>query len=97
MGKFPVQDAVLLARFAPYIATHSPGWIAVYALPAGTVPPGKIDGSEELPPGVTITFTGLDGIPLATTSRIEGPDSIDSGTSKLVDTGVAPVATPIVL
>jgi hypothetical protein len=46
---------------------------------------------------MTETFTGLDGIPFATTTRVLGPISIVVGMSKLVEVASEPVATPIVL
>ena len=45
----------------------------------------------------TVTLTGADGMPFATTTSWLGPVSIDDGTWKYVDTGVGPVATPMVL
>jgi hypothetical protein len=46
---------------------------------------------------MTLRFEGFDGIPLATTTMVDGPVSMDGGTSNSVDTGAVPVATPIVL
>lgn len=48
-------------------------------------------------PYCTVTSTPADGIPFATTCRVLAPVSIVLGTSKLVDTGLLPVATAIVL
>lgn len=45
----------------------------------------------------TVTETGCDGIPFATTSSWLAPFSMPEGTSKFVETVVFPVATPIVL
>ena len=45
----------------------------------------------------TVTLTGADGMPLATTTRLLAPVSAVFGTSKLVDTIFVPVATPMVL
>ena len=45
----------------------------------------------------TVIVTALDGIPLATTSKVLLPVSAVAGTSKFVVTFVLPVATPIVL
>src|ERR1700722_6857873 len=67
------------------------------ACPCVKLPECRIVIVRSEPSCWTITAQGLDAIPLATTSRIEGPDSIDCGTSNWVDTGVVPVATPIVL
>ena len=43
----------------------------------------------------SVTGTGSDGMPLATTTNVLAPNSAYDGTSKLVETGVFPVATPI--
>ncbi len=45
----------------------------------------------------TVTATGCDGMPLATTNSMESPSSISAGISTLVVTTAAPVATPIVV
>jgi len=45
----------------------------------------------------TVTETACEGIPFATTSSFPAPVSMPDGTSKLVETVVLPVATPIVL
>jgi hypothetical protein len=45
----------------------------------------------------TVTATGLDAMPFATTSRVLPPVSMSAGTSKCVDTGLLPVATAMVL
>jgi hypothetical protein len=45
----------------------------------------------------TVTATGLDGIPFATTTSELAPLSIFAGTSKWVETILLPVATPMVL
>ena len=44
-----------------------------------------------------VTDTGADGMPLATTTTVLAPSSALAGTSKFVDTGVLPVATPMLL
>lgn len=54
-------------------------------------------GPGRLKPG-PLTTHGLEGIPFATTTRLLRPEISGSfGVSKLVDTGVVPVATPMVL
>src|SRR5262249_28045028 len=45
----------------------------------------------------TVIVTGSEAIPFATTSRELMPVSVAAETSKLVETSVSPVATPIVL
>ena len=45
----------------------------------------------------TSQLLAADGMPLATTNNSQGPVGMVSGTSKLVDTGVEPVATAMVL
>jgi len=45
----------------------------------------------------TVTFVAAEGMPFAITKSSLAPVSIPAGTSKLVDTVVLPVATPIVL
>jgi len=45
----------------------------------------------------TVTLTGAEGMPLATTTRLLAPVSAVFGTSKLVDTIFVPVATAMVL
>jgi len=45
----------------------------------------------------TVTLAGAEGMPFAITNRSLAPVSIPIGTSKFVETGVLPVATPIVL
>jgi hypothetical protein len=45
----------------------------------------------------TVTCTGTEGMPLATTTRLLAPVSMPDGTSKFVDTILLPVATPMVL
>ena len=45
----------------------------------------------------TVTLTGADAMPLATTTSELAPVSIFAGTSNSVDTTALPVATPIVL
>ena len=45
----------------------------------------------------TVTATGAEGMPLATTTSVLGPVSVALETSKWVDTGALPVATAIVL
>jgi hypothetical protein len=45
----------------------------------------------------TVIDTAADGMPFATTSSALAPVSRFGGTSKFVDTGVLPVATPIML
>jgi hypothetical protein len=44
-----------------------------------------------------VTLTGFDGMPFATTTSVLAPVAAPVGTSKLVETVVDPVATPIVL
>lgn len=44
-----------------------------------------------------VTLTGFDAMPFAMTTSVLAPVSIFAGTSKLVETGSEPVATPIVL
>ena len=46
---------------------------------------------------VTVTETGTDGIPFATTTNVLTPGSMLTGISKFVDTGALPVATAMVL
>src|SRR5580700_7603696 len=53
VGKLPFQVAVELARLAPKIDTHSPGWIVATVLSAGTIPPDLIDGAGA-PDGVIV-------------------------------------------
>ena len=50
-----------------------------------------------LGPYFIVTWTGFDAMPFATTTSVLAPVSIFAGTSKLVETGSEPVATPIVL
>ena len=45
----------------------------------------------------TVTATAGEGMPLATAWIVLAPASIYAGTSKFVDTGVLPVATPMLL
>jgi hypothetical protein len=45
----------------------------------------------------TVTATPADGMPFATTSKVLAPVSIPVGTSKLVETALALVATAMVL
>src|ERR1017187_7145434 len=45
-AKFPVHVATALARLAPYIDTHSPGWMVPAVLSTGTMPPGVIVGAD---------------------------------------------------
>ncbi len=45
----------------------------------------------------TVTFTGAEAMPLATTLSMLAPNLRFAGTSKCVDTRSLPVATPIVL
>ena len=54
-------------------------------------------GLRPLPRQFTVIDTEADGIPLAITTSVLAPVSMPDGTSKLVETGVLPVATPIVL
>jgi hypothetical protein len=44
---------------------------------------------------LTVTFTGVDGMPLATTTRVDAPVSVALETSKFVVIVADPVATPI--
>ena len=72
------------------------------APPWAATPTRTGDGAQSWDtPGVgaqpIVTDTGVDAIPLAMTTSVAAPGSADVGTSKFVDTGVAPVATPIVL
>jgi hypothetical protein len=52
---------------------------------------------EKKSPCVTVIGKDMDGIPLATTSRVLAPVSVWVGTSNSVETGAFPVATPMVL
>ena len=45
----------------------------------------------------TVTLTGAEAIPLATTASELAPVSVTDGTSNEVDTMVLPVATPMLL
>ncbi len=49
------------------------------------------------PSQFTVTATGAEGMPLATTTSVLAPVSVALETSKWVDTGALPVATAIVL
>ena len=44
-----------------------------------------------------MTLTGAEAMPLATTTSEPAPVSVTDGTSNEVDTGVLPVATPMLL
>jgi hypothetical protein len=46
---------------------------------------------------VIVTGTAVDGIPFATTTSVPAPGSVSGVTSKEVETGVLPVATPMLL
>ena len=54
-------------------------------------------GVQESAPADTVTFTGCDGIPFATTTSVLAPVPMVEGMSNSVDTVALPVATPIVL
>jgi hypothetical protein len=57
----------------------------------------RLVGVESDPCYCTVTDTGADGMPLATTTSELAPVSVPDATSKLVETVALPVATPIVL
>ena len=57
----------------------------------------KLSSELTPPPGTTVMVTGMDGMPLATTSSVLSPVSMSVGTSNQVETMAEPVATPIVL
>lgn len=75
--------------------------LASVTFPTAVVPLGMAEGvilravsTTGLP---TTRANEVEGIPFVTTSSVETPVSMPAGTLKFVETGVAPVATPIEL
>src|ERR1700734_804899 len=73
--------------------------LALACEPGARVPFLGLAASVKLPPpdAPTGTAAPAEGMPFAITNNELGPVSIPAGTSKLVDTMVLPVATPMVL
>ena len=91
----------ILTRFPPQLVDEDARTKDVEkerkAFPGFCQNPGNIVTQPLRFPYFTITWTGAEGIPLATTTRVLAPVSALLGTSKLVDTIFLPVAIAMVL
>src|SRR5436190_1066829 len=87
----PVDALKMFALPAPVVPTYSQYWLAAMPefQPKFTVPqivePGAGVVRTAAVGAETVTFAESDGIPLATTSRVEAPVSMPAGTETLVE------------